>query len=114
MASDYPFVTDTPEDAAAAKKALGKAKRAAKRERRAAAYKAEEEVLAARKAAKKKAAAELRLSIVDGNVVDKDGNIIRKYTRSERFFDNKPLAFSVAIGMIVVSLIVFLVSFPHG
>jgi hypothetical protein len=104
-------VQQTPEDAAAAKAAASKAKRDRKRARRVAARQAEENRLAAGKAARKKRAEELRISVVDGNVVDEKGNVIRKYSRSEWFFDNKPLAFSVAIGIIVLSLVGFLYFF---
>jgi hypothetical protein len=105
------LVQQSPEEAAAVKKEANKAKRTVKRARRAAARQAEEDRLAARKAARKKAAEELRISIVDGNVVDKQGNIIRKYSRGERFFDNKPLALSVAVGIIIFSLVGFLYFF---
>jgi phosphoribosylamine--glycine ligase len=91
----------TSEDKENAKKTLNKSKRDVKRARRAAANAAEEAALKARKEARRKRNEELKITVVDGNVVDNQGRIIRPYTRAEQFFDNKILVY-ILLGVFIL------------
>jgi hypothetical protein len=90
----------------AQRKELNKAKRDAKRARREAAKEAEREVLQARKEEQQRKKEAMKVIVVDGYVVDLEGNRIRPYTRAERFFDNKPLCYSILIAFILLCLLV--------
>ncbi|MDR1087912.1 MAG: hypothetical protein LBL23_01335 [Coriobacteriales bacterium] len=93
------------EDPAQAKRAQNKAKRDAKRERRRAADRAEAELRAQKRQAEREKAQAFKASIVDGYVVDGNGRRLRRYTRAERFFDNKPLCYGLLITFIVLACI---------
>jgi hypothetical protein len=93
------------EDERNGKKALNKAKRDAKRAKRAAAKAAEEAAYQAGKEARRKRNEALKVKVVDGNVVDESGRIIRPYSRAESFFDNKPLVYTLLIVFIVICLL---------
>lgn len=95
----------TSEDEARARKELNKAKKEAKKARKAARKAAEKAAEAEEKAERKRKQEELKVIVVDGQVVDQHGNPIRPYTRSEWFFDNKPLCYTIGAGVIVLSLI---------
>ncbi|MDR0347344.1 MAG: hypothetical protein LBH56_03105 [Coriobacteriales bacterium] len=95
----------SPEDAALEKKALNRAKRDTKRAKAAAAKAAAKAAEEAEKQARHKRKEALKVVVVDGNVVDEDGRIIRPYTRAERFFDNKPLVYTLLIAFIIICLV---------
>ena len=87
------------------RKDLNKAKKEAKKARREAQKAAEKAADAADRAARLRRNEELKVTVVDGQVVDQHGNVIRPYTRGEWFFDNKPLSYSVGAGAIVLFMI---------
>jgi hypothetical protein len=96
--------TVAPADEKDAKKALNKAKRDAKRAKRIARDDAERAGLEARKEERRKRQEALKITVIDGNVVDSEGRVIRPYTRAEQFFDNKPLVYAILIVFILVCL----------
>jgi hypothetical protein len=93
------------EDTEEGRKALKKAKRDAKRAKRAAAKAAEKAADEARREAGRKRNEALKVTVVDGNVVDKQGRIIRPYTRAEQFLDNKLLVYALLIAFIIICLL---------
>jgi hypothetical protein len=97
---------EEPQPAASAdKSSLNKAKRATKKARRQASEQADKARRAAAKADKKRRDVAFRATIVGNYIVDENGVPIRPYTRAERILDNKPLAYGIAVG----SLLLFLV-----
>ncbi|MDR2493566.1 MAG: hypothetical protein LBD25_08975 [Coriobacteriales bacterium] len=76
-----------------------------RRAKRRLAAQAEKEVLEERHAAKKAKEAAFKASVVDGYVVDKDGNRLRRYGVIERILDHKPLAYGIAFGFLALCLL---------
>jgi hypothetical protein len=100
-------MTDS-EDKKAVRKALNKAKWEKKKAKRTAARAAEKAQDQERRDAARKRKEALAITIVDGNVVDEQGRVIRPYTRTERFLDNKPLVYTLLIVFIIVCLLLTL------
>jgi hypothetical protein len=103
----------TSEDVKNARKALNRAKRDAKNARRAAAKAAEKAAEEAAREAARKRREELKVTVVDGNVVDQEGRVIRPYTRVEWFLDNKPLVYSLLLGFIALCLVLAFYVLPE-
>jgi hypothetical protein len=99
------LITVIIEDPAEARRVQNKAKRDAKRERRRAADRAEAELRAQKRQAEREKAQAFKASIVDGYVVDGNGKRLRRYSRAERFFDNKPLCYGLLITFIALACI---------
>jgi FKBP-type peptidyl-prolyl cis-trans isomerase len=95
----------TSDDERNEKKVLNKAKRDTKKAKRAAAKAAEEANYQAGKEARRKRNEALKVKVIDGNVVDESGRVIRPYSRAEQFFDNKVLVYALLIVFILVCLI---------
>ena len=102
----------TSEDARDTRKALNRAKRDAKNARRAAAKAAEKAAEEAAREAARKRKEELKVTVVDGNVVDQEGRVIRPYTRVEWFLDNKPLVYSLLLAFIALCLLLSFIVLP--
>jgi hypothetical protein len=94
----------TSEDRKDAKKALNKAKHENKKAKRAAAQAAEKAAEEAKREARLKRKEALKITVVDGNVIDNEGRVIRPYSRAERFFDSKKLVYAVLIAFIAICL----------
>jgi hypothetical protein len=103
-----------PEGTQGDRKALNKARRDDRRARKAAAQAAEEAALVARREAARKRKEALKITVVDGNVVDDEGRVIRPYSRAERFLDNKPLVYSLLIAFIIACLILTVLFMGSG
>jgi hypothetical protein len=91
------------------RKALNKAKSNGKRARREARKAAEKVVEEARVEAARKRKEAMKVTVVDGNVVDQDGNVVRPYSRIESILDNKPLMYTSLVGFIVLCLVLTMV-----
>ncbi|MDR0501015.1 MAG: hypothetical protein LBG97_07260 [Coriobacteriales bacterium] len=86
---------------ASERKKLNKLKRDAKRARKAevkeAERKAAQDAANKRKEAKRQRDEAMKVTVVDGYVVDNLGNRLRPYSKAEWFFDNKPLCYGVLV-----------------
>jgi hypothetical protein len=97
---------ETPDNRASRSETLTKAKRDARRAKRAAAKAAEKAADDARRETARARREALKVTIVDGNVVDDQGRILRPYSRIEQFLDNKPLVYSLLIVTIIACVLI--------
>ena len=91
------------------RKALNKARSKAKKARQEASKEASKVADEARAEAARQRKEAMKVIVVDGNVVDQDGKVIRPYSRIESILDNKPLMYTVLVTFIVGCIILSMV-----